>query len=99
MGDGWTPTLRRSTWSCQRTILRSQVAAMKALPEEMMLIQVMQMEMRMKMVMMTPVHQMVVMMTQMMIQSQPPLQAHHHLSPIMRSRYFTWIPLRVHSPL
>jgi hypothetical protein len=44
------------------------------------------------------VHPMVVMMTQMMIQSQLSLQAHRHLSPMMRSRYITWTLLKVHSP-
>jgi hypothetical protein len=92
---GWVDTDPEE--SCQRTILRSQVAAMRDLQEETVLIQVLQMEMRMKMVTTTQVHQMVVTMT-MMIQSQPPPQAHHHLSPTMRSRYFTWTLLRVHSP-
>jgi hypothetical protein len=57
MEDGWTPTLRRSPWSCQRTIQRSQVAAMRALQEEMVVIQVPQMETRIRVVMMTPMHQ------------------------------------------
>jgi hypothetical protein len=37
-------------------------------------------------------------MTQMMIQSQPSPQAHHHLNATMRSRYIAWTLLKVHSP-
>jgi hypothetical protein len=65
----WTLTLRRSPWSYLRTTLMPQVTAMKMLQEETVLIQVPQAETMMKMVMMTQTHPMVMMRTQMMIQS------------------------------
>jgi hypothetical protein len=43
----------------------------------------------MRVVMMTPMHQEMTTTIQMMIQSQPSPQTHHHLSLAMRSRYFT----------
>jgi hypothetical protein len=49
---------------------------MRALQEEMAMIQVPQMEMRMRVVMMTQVHQVMTTTIQMMIQSQPPPQTH-----------------------
>jgi hypothetical protein len=60
---------------------------MRMQQEETVLIQKPQAEMMMKMVMMTQPHPMVVMRTQMMIQSQSLQQVHRHLSPTTRCRY------------
>jgi hypothetical protein len=74
-----------------------KIAKRRSLQDETVLIQVPREEMMQKVVVRTQLHEMVVMMTQMMIQSQPPQQRNRHQSPIMRSNYITWTLLKVHS--